>query len=277
MSTRGLMLAFAVGPCAALSAQQYTETFNQLTNLAGWTFGAPVQVLEPTGGCPSGGYLHGSSIDTTIPFLRTGVASPFTGNYRTRRITKVGVCIVVHGTDFPVTGLNPAVILVSVNGTPGDPSDDWGAFRLAPLGLPPNNTWLPLLFVVDAQSNTLPPGWQYIEFGPNVPPGRNWGQLVQSVDRLEFSFGDPSLFYIFQMWNVGADSIWVTSTPTCYGNCDGSTVVPFLNVNDFVCFLNAFSAGDSRANCDYSTMAPVLNVNDFVCFQSYFASGCPAP
>lgn len=60
----------------------------------------------------------------------------------------------------------------------------------------------------------------------------------------------------------------------CYPNCDGSTAQPVLNVNDFVCFLNRFAAGDPYANCDGSTMPPVLNVNDFVCFLSTFATGC---
>jgi hypothetical protein len=63
----------------------------------------------------------------------------------------------------------------------------------------------------------------------------------------------------------------------CYANCDGSTTVPFLNVNDFVCFQQSFAAGASYANCDGSTNIPVLNVNDFVCFQQAFAAGCSAP
>ncbi|MFN0131675.1 MAG: choice-of-anchor J domain-containing protein [Phycisphaerales bacterium] len=63
----------------------------------------------------------------------------------------------------------------------------------------------------------------------------------------------------------------------CYANCDLSTVVPFLNVNDFVCFNNKFATGDTGANCDQSTVAPVLNVNDFICFNNAFASGCSAP
>jgi hypothetical protein len=46
------------------------------------------------------------------------------------------------------------------------------------------------------------------------------------------------------MWNVGADSIYVVSTPTCYANCDASTISPFLNVNDFLCFMNLFAAGE---------------------------------
>jgi hypothetical protein len=68
----------------------------------------------------------------------------------------------------------------------------------------------------------------------------------------------------------------VTAT-TCYANCDGSTTVPFLNVNDFVCFQSAFAAGASYANCDGSTAPPVLNISDFVCFQGAFAAGCSAP
>ena len=67
---------------------------------------------------------------------------------------------------------------------------------------------------------------------------------------------------------------WVNCTP-CYPNCNGSTTQPFLNVNDFACFLNAFAAGLPYANCDASTVPPVLNVNDFFCFINQFAAGCP--
>ena len=31
--------------------------------------------------------------------------------------------------------------------------------------------------------------------------------------------------------------------PICYGNCDGSSVAPVLNVNDFICFQSRFAAG----------------------------------
>jgi hypothetical protein len=30
---------------------------------------------------------------------------------------------------------------------------------------------------------------------------------------------------------------------THYANCDGSTVAPVLNVDDFTCFINAFAMG----------------------------------
>jgi len=61
----------------------------------------------------------------------------------------------------------------------------------------------------------------------------------------------------------------------CYANCDGSTIAPILNVNDFICFQTKFAQGDPYANCDNSTIAPILNVNDFICFQQKYAAGCP--
>jgi predicted outer membrane repeat protein len=63
--------------------------------------------------------------------------------------------------------------------------------------------------------------------------------------------------------------------PPCYPNCDGSTILPILNVNDFLCFLNRFAAGDTWANCDGSSLIPVLNVNDYFCFLNAYAQGCP--
>jgi hypothetical protein len=60
----------------------------------------------------------------------------------------------------------------------------------------------------------------------------------------------------------------------CYANCDGSTVAPVLNVDDFLCFINSFATGDPYANCDCSTVEPALNVDDFLCFINRFAAGC---
>jgi hypothetical protein len=74
---------------------------------------------------------------------------------------------------------------------------------------------------------------------------------------------------------VAFDNVSLTSIATiCIANCDASTGCPFLNVQDFACFLNKFSAGDESANCDGSTLVPVLNVNDFSCFLKRFAEGC---
>jgi hypothetical protein len=79
------------------------------------------------------------------------------------------------------------------------------------------------------------------------------------------AFGTPQAFI----------RIDLSSPAACYANCDGSTTVPVLNVQDFACFLNAFASGESYANCDGSTTVPVLNVQDFACFLNAFAAGCP--
>jgi T5SS/PEP-CTERM-associated repeat protein len=60
----------------------------------------------------------------------------------------------------------------------------------------------------------------------------------------------------------------------CYTNCDGSSTAPILTANDFVCFLNAYTAGAAYANCDGSTGSPMLTANDFQCFLNTYVTGC---
>jgi hypothetical protein len=79
--------------------------------------------------------------------------------------------------------------------------------------------------------------------------------------------------FVFSTFGGGGRVIIVRGfvPPECYANCDGSLG---LNVADFSCFLQKFSAGDPYANCDGSTVPPVLNVADFTCFLTKFAAGC---
>jgi hypothetical protein len=81
------------------------------------------------------------------------------------------------------------------------------------------------------------------------------------------------------------DDTWelVCTPQPCYANCDGSTMPPLLNIDDFSCYINMFAAAmmlphnqqvASYANCDGSTVAPALNVDDFTCFINAFAIGC---
>lgn len=62
------------------------------------------------------------------------------------------------------------------------------------------------------------------------------------------------------------------------GNCDGSTAVPILNANDFICFFNEFAARYPYANLDGSSVMPAINANDFNTFLGVYAAeggGCP--
>jgi hypothetical protein len=120
-------------------------------------------------------------------------------------------------------------------------------------------------------------------------PQDSGGQYLwnnNNFDNIERAPDGPGAANPISQWDTGGGidgaynialtgSCFVGGTPpSCYANCDHSTIQPCLNVGDFGCFLNAFAAGDSYANCDNSTIPPVLNVGDFGCFLNQFAAGC---
>ena len=185
--------------------------------------------------------------------------------------------MIVRQSDLPFGTRHPAVLLVSFNGTPADPSDDWGAFTLTQSTLGTPGAWLMHNFTIPSVQTSLPATWSILRLGANAPLSPDWNVLIQRVDRVVFTFADPSAVYPVQNWDVGADYIFITDGPGCYANCDGSTGSPFLNVLDFLCFLNRFAARDPWANCDQSTNLPTLNVLDFSCFLMRFAAGCSGP
>ena len=254
-------------------AQYSFEGFNFASNSSGWTFGGPSESIPSTGGNP-GYYLRSSGLDTTVPLLRCGTGSIFTGNYRLNHVSSAFVDINIFSTDFNIGPFPLTVMLYSDNGTPADPNDDWAVFKLGDAIPTPGSGWKHFAFDIPIDSAVLPSDWGYIQLGPNAPAAADWNAVIIGVTRLEFSLGDPTLFYIFQMWTVGADNIGLSNYPFCYANCDQSTVPPILNVNDFQCFLNRFAAGDSWANCDASGPPPWLNAADFQCFLNHFAAGC---
>jgi glucose/arabinose dehydrogenase len=87
------------------------------------------------------------------------------------------------------------------------------------------------------------------------------------------SFGEDAAGELYIVSHLGGAVYKMV--PKCYANCDGSTVAPVLNVDDFSCFINRYALQDCWANCDGSTVEPILNVDDFTCFINAFALGCP--
>jgi trimeric autotransporter adhesin len=79
-----------------------------------------------------------------------------------------------------------------------------------------------------------------------------------------------------QVNNLAANGVaaWTSCPPSCYANCDASSIAPVLTANDFTCFLNRYIDGESYANCDGSSVAPVLTANDFACFLNAYVAGC---
>lgn len=252
---------------------QVTDTFEGGANQGGWAFGGPSEFLSPTGGNPTG-YLRSQGLDTTIPWLRCTEGTAFTGSFRSNGVTGASIDVNVFSTDFNIGAFPLSVILFSDNGTPGNGNDDWAVFKKGDAIPSPGSGWKHVVFAIPSNATSLPTGWGYLQFGPGSPASANWNLVITNVTRLEFSFGDPELFYIFQMWTVGADNVSLAAAAPCYPNCDASTAAPTLNALDFSCFLTKFAAGDTYANCDGSTGSPTLNALDFGCFLTKFAAGC---
>ena len=269
---RTCVLAASMLAVAGQAAGQVTDTFTAGGNAGGWSFGGPTESIPASGGNP-GYYLRSAGLDTTIPWLRCAAGSPFTGNFRAAGYLSASVDLNVFSTDFNIGAFPVALILYSNNGT-ANTNDDWAVYKLGDSIPAPGTGWKQILFDIPSGATSLPAGWGYMQFGSASPPAANWNAVITNVTRLEFSFGDPTNFYIFQMWTVGADNVSLRLTPTCYANCDQSTVAPILNVNDFMCFMNLWAAADPYANCDHNDVPPPLNANDFQCFLNVYAAGC---
>jgi hypothetical protein len=148
----------------------------------------------------------------------------------------------------------------------------------------PNPVGPPTIYAADGlngdvyQWNPAAQTWPRIGYS-NGGFGITFLACLASFDEDQGGPNPPSIYFaapgITQINNTPSRGIARYGCVPCYANCDGSVLAPALNVNDFVCFLNRFAAGDSYANCDGSTIPPAMNVNDFVCFNNRFASGCP--
>jgi probable HAF family extracellular repeat protein len=98
--------------------------------------------------------------------------------------------------------------------------------------------------------------------GALIPPSSGW-TLLSAMDINDageitgFGFAPGGELHAFLL------------TPSCYADCDGNGG---LDVFDFLCFQDAFTAHDPYADCDGNT---VLDVFDFLCFQDAFVAGCP--
>jgi hypothetical protein len=128
-------------------------------------------------------------------------------------------------------------------------------------------------FIFGVDTDLMLRGWSNSLEGPLPPSGPTSGSPPTSIVEGNFQLVPGNCNSLQQMG-------------LCYNpNCDGSTIAPVLNVNDFSCFQAAFAAAQqlpadqqitSYANCDGSTLSPVLTVNDLLCFSAAFASGeCP--
>ncbi len=208
-----LILSMGLGPATA--QMTVTESFTGGSNIGGWTYGAPIQVIETSGGNP-GAFLHASGLDTFAPMPRTAFNADnvFHGDFRDREVTSIGVDLITIAVDFSAADRPLSIMLVSDNNTPANFNDDWAAYHVGDVDVPvPGQGWRHFDFDIPSQSMTLPAGWNTQGFGPGSPTNPNWNDVITDVDQVRFFYGDPEFFFIFQVWNVGLDNPSITVVP----------------------------------------------------------------
>ncbi len=201
-----------VGPACA---DEFIETFDAGSNAGGWTYGAPTEGIATSGGHP-GAYLHASGLDTYAPYLHTGAgaSSIFTGDYHSMHVTSIGVDLETIAVDFSADERECTPMLRSDNGTPDDDQDDWAAYYLGPYIPVPGDGWAAYDFTIPWDATSWPSGWSWVALGPGAPASPDWAVLMNDVTQVGFFYGNPEYFFIFQMWELGADNLRITADNT---------------------------------------------------------------
>ena len=173
--------------------------------------------------------------------------------------------------EFIVAGVVPVMLTVEASalGTPIAPGPQPAALAIAgTLVVSGNSAVLTVSSVIDVQQ-VIPgplPGPQAEPFAlPTVlPPGSVANLLLTlEIDQIDIGLG-------------GTIDLAANGVLGCYADCDPSTGVGRLDIFDFLCFQNAFVAGNATAcACDVSSGPVVCDIFDFLCFQNAFVSGCP--
>lgn len=198
----------------------FVETFDHHSNVGNWSyFGDPdnrIEIIEKDGGNP-GAFLHAtcdglSCLDTYAPKLKTamGETSIFTGNYRTKGVTALGVDLATFGPEIVTTGGRPlCLILINNGGTPEDWSDDVQITYIGKVNIPmDNDNFRPYHFKIPSQSLTLPEDWQIIRgTGDN---DADWNKVISDVSQVMYHYGDPFYFFMYQQWELGVDNVSIT-------------------------------------------------------------------
>jgi hypothetical protein len=110
-------------------------------------------------------------------------------------------------------------------------------------------------------------GTSWTELAVPAPPARSFVKMVydSARQRLVLFGGFTSLGFASDTWEFGV-----------YADCDQSTGAGLLDIFDFLCFQNRYTAGHPYAcDCDRTTGGGTCDVFDFLCFQNAFAAGCP--
>jgi hypothetical protein len=209
------LVAFLAAPAFATGT---VVPFDNSVNVGGWTFGPPNN-FHSSGGNP--GWWMGAAPDTFAPQLRTTRAhSPFVGDWRSNKIVSLGVDLMTVSTQF----FESRPLSVVLTGGSGCKIYFLGSSLVPQAGA----GWKKFDFKIASQSLTMPAGWAVLDGCSD--PDSAWNAVITDVTEVNFFYGDPTFFFIFDIWDVGADNPRIFSDPfTDLGNgLAGTNGLPVL-------------------------------------------------
>jgi len=281
-----IFVATAIALCAgaAATAQTVIHTEDFESGVAGtWHMGGQ-EVFFPDPADPTNTYIGVEYGDYYWINLRADSASEVTGDL-TRHGGELTFAIDAQVFQLdnwfgePMDPRSFPHVLELVDHPPAGSTDPSVSVYYVGPGLPPQfSGWERFVYTIPNPTGAeLPPGWggtgaeDPVTFEPMLPPGRTWRSVLENVDEVRFTTAVPGYFYIPSFWEMGFDNIEVSVADStgCYADCDESGDLDFF---DFLCFQNAFAAGETYADCDTSGS---LDFFDFLCFQNESAAGCP--
>lgn len=197
---------------------------NEGWSLNGW------DTVSPNGGNPGARIHWNNFVDTFGMSARNSTNPAFIGDYVAKGEVTLSVDFQVNFIQFFGNPVSRTLVVIlhdddSFNGAP--PAAVWKVLGTLPgTGLP----WTTFSTLVpDVTSAALPAGWQGagdedpVTFEPVLPAGRTWSNVLQGVDRIEFTTFVPGFFYGFTFFNLSIDNVAIVpeAPKACTGDLDG--------------------------------------------------------
>jgi len=211
--------------------------------------------ITPTGGNP-GARIHWNNFTDTFGIAaRTSTNPAFIGDYTEKGEVELAIDFQVNFITFGGNPVPRTLVVILYDDDPFEgapPAAVWKTLGTLPgTGLP----WTTFSTTIEnVDDEALPPGWNGagaedpVTFEPILPAGRTWSNVLQGVDRIEFTTFVPGFFYGFTFFNLSIDNVKITPLGGgLFGDLNGDGVVDGA---DLGILLNAWGTDDPTADLD---------------------------
>lgn len=211
----GGLVAFSAAALAGPDNNAHVtfDNGNEGWSLLGW------DQTTPNGGNPGARIHWDDFIDNFGMSARSDSNAAFVGDYTQKGPVTLSIDWQVDYISFFGTPVSRDLVVIlydddSYNGA--SPAAVWSHLGTLSSGM----DWTTFAVdVTDVNSDTLPSGWSGAgdedpgTFEPILPAGRTWANVLQGIDRIEFTTFVPGFFYGFTNFNLSIDNVKITPIP----------------------------------------------------------------